>query len=366
MKQTLLITGANGMIGSELTKKLVQESLYDRIVALVHESRNNLPDQTKSFQVLKCDLTKSNLGLDLKEYSLLSKEVTAIIHSAANTKFSLPISRARKINYQGTVNICRFAQKCPRLEKFAFISTAYVAGKRTGLIKESDLHHNKGFVNTYEQSKYEAETFVEGLKNKLPINIYRLSTVVGKSEDGTVTNFNAVHLALKLYYHNLAPFIPANKTSFVDFVPLEFVVDSIYYIFNKRFQPGLNFHIVSGRENSLTVKDLINQTYEIFTHFNSGWLRNSIEKPSLVDIPTFRLISKSANELSNKVLIQVIRSIETFAPQLLYPKDFDHSHADKELINANIEVVPLDQYYHKIVEYCLKTNWGRKPYSSPN
>jgi len=362
MSQILLVTGANGMIGSELTKKFIQEETFDKIVALTHENKNSLPDETKKFKVLKSNIVKARLGLSLKDYKDLTKEVTAIVHCAANTKFSLPLNEARKINFQGTVNVCTFAQKCRNLEKFAFVSTAYVAGKRIGMVKESDLRHNEGFINTYEQSKYEAEVYLDELKDKLPMNIYRLSTVVGRASDGNVSNFNAVHLALKLYYHNLAPFLPASEGSYVDFIPLEFAISSIYHIFCKRFLSGFTYHIVSGKENSLNVNDLINQTYEVFTEFNPGWSRKSIEKPSLVDIPTFQLISKSANELNNKVLVQVIKSIETFAPQLLYPKEFDRSNSNTVLKEAKIEVTPLNQYYRKIVEYCLLTNWGRKPY----
>lgn len=357
-KQVLLITGASGLVGNGLVSKFLDQKEYDQIICLVHTKRSKFSSSEK-LKIMNGDVTLPNIGLSGREYKKLTNQITAIIHCAASVKFSLPLDEALKINYQGTVNITTLAYACSKLEKYAIISTAYIAGRRTGKIKETELEHNKGFVNTYEQSKYNAEIYLQEKSNTLPLNIYRLSTIIGQSIDGKVLQFNGIHFALKLYYHSLAPFIPAYPQSQVDFVSIDYVVDSIFYIFNNKFTSGKTYHIVSGRKKSFTISDLIDETYKVFEEHNPDWKKKAIEKPMLVNLSTFELFSKSTKELKNPVFLQVIKSIETFAPQLLYPKEFDSANTDDVLRNTKIEALPLREYYGKVVKYCLKTNWGR-------
>ena len=44
-----------------------------------------------------------------------------------------------------------------KLRRYNYISTCYVAGKRTGEIFETELEHDAGFRNYYEETKYLAE-----------------------------------------------------------------------------------------------------------------------------------------------------------------------------------------------------------------
>ena len=48
----------------------------------------------------------------------------------------MPAACAEAVNVGGTAEVLRLAQACVRLRRFAHISTAYVAGTRTGRILE--------------------------------------------------------------------------------------------------------------------------------------------------------------------------------------------------------------------------------------
>ena len=52
------------------------------------------------------------------------------------------------------------AQQRGGLDRYAQVSTAYVAGTHTGRFTEDDLDVGQGFRNTYEQSKFESEQLV--------------------------------------------------------------------------------------------------------------------------------------------------------------------------------------------------------------
>jgi nucleoside-diphosphate-sugar epimerase len=82
----------------------------------------------------------------------------------------------------GTGSVLAFARHCTRLEKFIHLSTTCIAGKRTGIIPDAPLSCDAGFVNAYEQTKWEAEELV--LRSGLPSQIVRLATVVGSERMG--------------------------------------------------------------------------------------------------------------------------------------------------------------------------------------
>ena len=102
------------------------------------------------------DLARDDLGVTAGAYRKLTNEIRSILHGAAATRFSLPIETARAANVDTTRNVIGFARDCSHLERFGFLSTAYVAGVREGRILEGDLVPTE-FVNTYEQTKHEAE-----------------------------------------------------------------------------------------------------------------------------------------------------------------------------------------------------------------
>jgi thioester reductase-like protein len=110
------------------------------------------------------------------------------------------------------------------------VSTCYVAGRRTGRILETELEHNAGFRNFYEETKYLAELEVEKLKSHLPVTIYRPSVVVGDSQTGETAKYDGIyHL---IHYLRMAPSLlrvvnVGNNDVRLNLVPVDFVTDAI-------------------------------------------------------------------------------------------------------------------------------------------
>src|SRR3989344_8938952 len=182
---TVVLTGATGVFGKFLLDELLKNPL--KIVLLVRASslkeaekrvKNLVSKSPNKFSVFQCDLTKEDLGLGEHECLDLIKDTTYILHAAASTKFTLPLDEAKRNNVDTTKVLLDFAKKCSNLKRFGFVGTAFVAGKRTGIILEDEFKHSKGFLNTYEESKYEAESLVRTKLNKLPIIILRPSLII--------------------------------------------------------------------------------------------------------------------------------------------------------------------------------------------
>ncbi len=101
-------------------------------------------------------------------YQRLSAETTRVIHSAATVRFDHTIEEARAINVEGTRRVLDFAAGARQLRSLAYVGTAYVAGERTGLVRESELAVGQSYRNTYEQTKAEAEALVRSRLDSLP------------------------------------------------------------------------------------------------------------------------------------------------------------------------------------------------------
>src|SRR5260370_10177099 len=145
----------------------------------------------RRIRLVRGDLTKDRLGLPSAVYADPARSVAGVVHAAAPTRFDLVLAEARRVNVIATEHLVRFAKHCRNLNRFALLSTVFVSGRRQGRILESERAHRAGFVNTYEESKYEAEACLAS--SDLPYVIYRLSTLVRDRQTGFTSHFTTPH-----------------------------------------------------------------------------------------------------------------------------------------------------------------------------
>src|SRR5207244_13413683 len=182
------------------------------------------------------------LGVAEGTHGGVCARVTGVVHAGACTRFDLSLGRAREVNVEGTKRVVELAGSCRRLDRFGFLSTAYVAGKRTGTVYEHELAHDCGFANTYEQSKYEAEQVVNEARGRLPVAVYRLSTLLGDSKTGRITHFTAPHLSLQITRRGLASLVPGTPCCVVDLIPSDHAAAALFELFTGHFEAGQVFH----------------------------------------------------------------------------------------------------------------------------
>jgi long-chain acyl-CoA synthetase len=167
----VLLTGATGFLGTQVARRLLRETDLT-VIALVRAENQaatahrlsrawwDWPELVTALtpslplsldgrggrgvrvETLPGDISLPRLGLDEATYSRLAGRITHIIHSAADLRFDAPLEELRKTNLQGTANMLELAHLVQRdhgLERYAHVSTAYVAGGRSGAIPEADL-----------------------------------------------------------------------------------------------------------------------------------------------------------------------------------------------------------------------------------
>jgi thioester reductase-like protein len=238
--ETIFLTGFPGFIAGRLVERLarggarflllVQPAFVERarkeIAALV-EKTGATPE---SFRVVEGDITREGLGLSASDLEEVRAEATSVFHLAAIYDLGVRRDTAFLVNVEGTKNVNRFARSLPRLRRYHYVSTCYVAGRRAGLILESELRHAAGFRNNYEETKYLAELEVEALKAELPVTIHRPAVVCGDSRTGETAKYDGVYYLI--HYLRMRPGALSlanigNREVRLNVVPVDFVVEAL-------------------------------------------------------------------------------------------------------------------------------------------
>lgn len=370
MIDTYFITGATGTVGRRIVSHLLERTDANLILLLHKQGTETNPTKllriltgvnnsshVNRVQLVTGDITHPQLGLTSKVSEDISARATHVIHSAASTRFDLSLQEARFINVEGTKNTLNFFTHLTSPSHFAFLSTAYVAGKKTGLIMEQPLSAEAGFVNTYEQSKYEAEQHV--LKLKETASIYRLSTIIGDSVTGVVDHFTAPHQALRIMHIGLAAMVPGTPDYVVDLIPSDHASQVIVDLLTQAHTFGSIYHITAGTDRSFTLQELLEQSFECLAQFDPSWARKAYPPPPIVSQQAFDLFLNSAEDAGNVLVHQVLGAMKHFAHQLNYPKDFDRTKIDSLAPSFHKNLPHIRTYYPNVVKYCLSTKFGR-------
>jgi long-chain acyl-CoA synthetase len=309
LKKTVFLTGATGFIGTQIARFLLKDEDVT-ILALVRArdsedaarklARNwwDWPELTNSLgsriEAVCGDVCSPMLGLKETTYSDLTERITHIIHTAADWRF-VPLEKLRETNVQGTANVIEFAKKINRqkhLERFSHISTAYVAGGRTGVVPEGELTDQFGFFTNYERSKYEGELLVQAAKTELSVSVFRPSMVVGDSQTGAIKTFNTFYFPLRLYLTGKMRFMPVSRSLRINVVPVDYLADAIARLTFDPKADGLNFHIVAPYETLPTLGELLD--------FVRKWAKESLG----VNLPSAFCVPMSSSSMKTLLKLQ--------------------------------------------------------------
>jgi len=230
---TDFLTGFPGFIGRRLVRHLLAEDPDRRIVALVEPrmldaARRVAPE---GVELLTGDITKRRLGLGDADWSRVTGEVRRVFHLAAIYDLAVPLEVAQRVNVDGTGNVLELCRAADGLERLAYVSTAYVAGLRRGVVYEHELVFGQDFKNHYESTKAQAEVWVREELHRVPTTILRPAIVVGDSRTGETEKFDGPYYILRAVsrLHRagqaIAQFGRAEATFNV--VPVDFVVAGI-------------------------------------------------------------------------------------------------------------------------------------------
>ncbi len=203
MSRLIFITGFPGFIARRLVRALLDADEQATLVVLVEEKQLERarecaeaigPDR---IEILTGDISRQGLGLDDAQLDRLRSETKQVFHLAAIYNLAVPLEIAQRVNVDGTGNVLDLCASCEQLERLNYISTAYVAGDRKGVVYEHELALGQGFKNHYESTKFQAELWVQNRVREIPTTVYRPAIVVGDSRTGETEKFDGPYYILR-------------------------------------------------------------------------------------------------------------------------------------------------------------------------
>lgn len=163
---TILITGADGVIGKELSGLLIK-SKFDTILHTRRKSKKNLKNY------FFCS--------DLSKKINLKKKPITIIHCAGTNKDSFRLNKKSKFkkNLRITKNLIHFSNQYD-VKNFIFLSSIDVYGKK----KKVDISENftGESINFYGKAKLASEKALCNKSNKFTAICLRLPGILTKSQ----------------------------------------------------------------------------------------------------------------------------------------------------------------------------------------
>lgn len=201
------------------------------------------------------------------------------------------------------------ARRSKGLRRFAYISTTYVMGRDSGDLQERTYENLAGFINTYEQSKYEAEQAVFASMGDVPAAVFRLSSVAGAQ-----TSY--LRQIVRLIPRNPFPVIPGLGDARVDLISEEWAVAALSLLFEKHFRPGSVYNVCAGPDGAVPVAELVK-----LAHHAIG----VVKLPTLVPLDEFeRFKAKVFGQETREPVRAILLSLSTFLPHLAIRQNFQN------------------------------------------
>ncbi|HEX8145090.1 MAG TPA: SDR family oxidoreductase [Pyrinomonadaceae bacterium] len=347
LDETIFLTGFPGFIAGRLVKRLagegarflllVQPAFAERArqetarIALetgAHESR---------FSILEGDITLEGLGLSTPELERARSETTVLFHLAAIYDLAVGRELALRVNLEGTRHVNALARRLPRLRRYHYVSTCYVAGLRSGLILETELRHEAGFRNFYEETKYLAELEVEAVKAELPVTIHRPAVVCGDSHTGETAKYDGIYYLIN--YLRMHPSLFSlinigNREVTLNLVPVDFVVEAMATLAKDERATGATVQLADPAP--LTTHELFESIARTLAGRGSAWT-----------IPP-RLVRKT---LSLPLSPNLTGLPHAGVPYFFHDQTYDTSRARELLEPHGVRCPPFTDYVTTLLEF---------------
>ncbi len=345
---TALVTGFPGFIGRRLVRTLLADD--HSVVALVEprmvDTANGLG--IEGVEVVAGDITERRLGLADSDWDRLTGSVTHVFHLAAVYDLAVPEEIAQRVNVEGTGNVLELCEACTGLERFAYISTAYVAGDRHGVVYEHELALGQGFKNHYESTKFQAEVWVRERMDRVPTTILRPAIVVGDSQTGETEKFDGPYYLLRTIARSESlgrPVMQFGKSAAsFNVVPVDFVVAAIAAAAFLPEAEGETLHLVDPEP--LAASDLVTALSEAYAgRPPKGKVPPRLVENSLRFARMRALFGGAPREsiayLNHAVTFDTRKAVEVLGPHGLEPPNFgDYVENMVRYFKANEERTP--------------------------
>ena len=327
VERAIFITGATGLVGTEVVAHLLATT-NSKLYVLVRagstaEAEGRLHALWGDDKVLDEAVGRRVVpivGDITRPLDMPMPTLTHVIHCAADTGLQRAREELWRVNVEGTRNVVDMAKRLHGLERFTYVSTAYVAGTLHGRIMEDSTA--EAFYSLYEQSKAEAEAVVRA--SALPFTICRPGMIVGNSRTGRTRNFNTIYYVLKLMLQGKLRLLPVNRHQRVNVVPVDYVARTVADLTMDVAARGRTFHLTAPYEMLPQVGELVEEV----RRWSGNNLRVSVPRPLCISMPWLRTIGRRYNAGKKAKSRSVMSNLTALMPYFLDDHVFDRTNTD--------------------------------------
>lgn len=352
--ETVLVTGFPAYTARRMIAKTLSASPSDRVLVLARPqyeraARDEIealdPDATERAEVLVGDVCDMDLGLSGAEFRTLAEGVTTIHHLAGAYFMGVDRATAERVNVGGTRGVIEVAAESRRLRRLCHWSTAFVSGKRKGVILEDELDEGQAFHNFWEETKLEAERLARAAQRTLPVTILRPTIIVGDSVTGEIDKFDGPYSLIFAAVTSERGFrlpIPARGPAPLHLVPIDFAIDAGYALGRDQRSAGGCFHL--SDPNPLPAARAFALLSELAHHRAPPMMSPSLAR-TLLRAPGLGRLTSGPRAV-----------LDAFDHQCLY----NSRDASRILADHGIRCPPLDDYAEALVSYAQKIHQTRR------
>ncbi len=234
---TILITGANGLLGSNLVRELLTHG--HRIRAFIFPG-----EKTPTLHGLPIEKTEGNI-LHYEDLKAASHGIDAIYHLAANTSYwPSRDENVRRVNIEGTKNVLRLC-KSINVKRLVYVGTAntFSFGNLANPGKEDTRYLGAKYGMDYMDSKYHAHQLViAAVKEGIPAVIVNPTFMLG----GYDSKPSSGAMLMAVHAQKVVGYAPGGR-NFIN------VKDAAYGIANALTKGSIGESYIIGNQN-LTYK----------------------------------------------------------------------------------------------------------------
>jgi nucleoside-diphosphate-sugar epimerase len=354
---TTLFTGADGYLGGHLAARVLAESDEQVVLAVraaddaefrdkqARLSRRLPPEASDRISYARLDLRGDDPFRDVDP-----GRVTRVVHAAAVTRLNVGYNDALTVNVNGTSRAIEWARRCPRLRRFALISTLYASGRTQGMVEEGPLP-DSGFVNHYEWSKWASERLVIRAAADMPVSILRVPTLIAEDDSGRVVQFNAFHNTLKLLFYGILSLFPGTPATRLPTSTAAFAAAATTRLLDDSTPAGI-YNVCP--DSTATLGELMDAAFGVFER-DDRFRRRDIARPTYCRFEDFADALRAGH---NEGLVGTsLESVAPFAEQLCIMKEFQtdalRTHWPDYQVPDPVELTTA------ATSYLVQTRWGR-------
>lgn len=364
----IFVTGITGNVGSAVVERLLKlpdvtiwalirgRSVEDaderlrNLLGLWRLSDNETADASERIRLVLGDIGLPRFGLDSQTWDAVVADCSYLVHAAGVVRMNLPIEEARRYAVGAAENLIGLAEAIAgtgRSVDVAFVSTVGVAGTRQTPLRDEWVTERRGFHNTYEQAKAEAEDRLRAWDRgaRIRLSVHRPSMVVGGSDGQVLRHQIFYYLCEFLTGRHTYGLQPRMREARLDTVPVDYVADAICWAVTHPESDGRIFNLCSGPHGETPLSMIRDWAREAL--IQNG---NRLPPVRSLPIPLFLTLIRSASLLAPREARRRLATLPVLLGYLKSPQIFD-GQATRDFLSKKAELdlpAPTD-YLHGIV-----------------